>query len=93
MKNILAIFFFSLLFCSEISADITSQLLKLNEMYRSETITEEEFKKAKSILLKMDETKTEEAETKISKDVILTLNINLVVVLFIFITIKTINQN
>ena len=30
---------------------------------------------------------------KISKDVILTLNINLVVVFFIFITIKTINQN
>ena len=55
MKNIVAIFFFSLLFCSEISADITSQLLKLNEMYRSGTITEEEFKKAKSILLKMDE--------------------------------------
>ena len=54
MKNIVAIFFFSLLFCSEISADITSQLLKLNEMYKSGTITEEEFKKAKSILLKMD---------------------------------------
>ena len=70
MKNIIAIFFFSLLFCSEISADITSQLLKLNEMYRSGTITEEEFKKAKSILLKMDESKTEEAETKITKDVI-----------------------
>ena len=70
MKKLLAIFFFSLLFCSEISADITSQLLKLNEMYRSGTITEEEFKKAKSILLKMDESKTEETETKISKDVI-----------------------
>lgn len=70
MKNIVAIFFFSLLFCSEISADITSQLLKLNEMYRSGTITEEEFKKAKSILLKMDESKTEETETKITKDVI-----------------------
>ena len=70
MKNIIAIFFFSLLFCSEISADITSQLLKLNEMYRSGTITEEEFKKAKSILLKMDESKTEEAETKITKEVI-----------------------
>ena len=70
MKNIVAIFFFSLLFCSEISADITSQLLKLNEMYRSGTITEEEFKKAKSILLKMDESKTEEVETKITQDVI-----------------------
>ena len=70
MKNIVAIFFFSLLFCSEISADITSQLLKLNEMYRSGTITEKEFKKAKSILLKMDESKNEEADTKITKDII-----------------------
>ena len=39
-------------------------------MYSSGTITEEEFKKAKSILLKMDESKTEEAETKITKEVI-----------------------
>ena len=39
-------------------------------MYKSGTITEEEFKKAKSILLKMDESKTEEAETKITKDAI-----------------------
>ena len=70
MKNIIAIFFFSLLFCSEISADITSQLFKLNEIYRSGAITEDEFKKAKSILLKMDESKPEETETKISKDVI-----------------------
>ena len=70
MKKLLAIFFFSLLFCSEISADITSQLFKLNEIYRSGAITEDEFKKAKSILLKMDESKPEETETKISKDVI-----------------------
>ena len=70
MKKLLGIVVLGLLWCNVGFADITSQLLKLNEMYRSGTITEEEFKKAKSILLKMDESKTEEAETKISKDVI-----------------------
>ena len=70
MKNIIAIFFFSLLFCSEIHANITSQLLKLNEMYRSGTLTEKEFKKAKFILLEMNDLKTEEVEIKNNKDVI-----------------------
>ena len=70
MKKLLGIVVLGLLWCNVGFADITSQLLKLNEMYRSGTITEEEFKKAKSILLKMDESKTEEAETKITKDVI-----------------------
>ena len=70
MKRIITICLFSLFFCTGISADITSQLLKLNEMYRSGTITEDEFKKAKSILQKMDESKSEKNETKTTQDVI-----------------------
>ena len=49
------------------AADVTEQLLKLEGMYQRGSITQEEFLKAKSILLKIDLTNKEKIE-KIKKD-------------------------
>lgn len=52
MKNLLAIIFLGLLFSIKAySASITEELSKLNDLYKSGALTEEEFSKAKSILL------------------------------------------
>ena len=52
MKNFLVIIFLGLLFSINVySASITEELSKLNDLYKSGALTEEEFSKAKSILL------------------------------------------
>ncbi len=52
MKNLLVIIFLGLLFSIKAySASITEELSKLNDLYKSGALTEEEFSKAKSILL------------------------------------------
>ena len=52
MKKLLVIIFLVLLFSINVySASITEELSKLNDLYKSGALTEEEFSKAKSILL------------------------------------------
>ena len=52
MKNLLVIIFLGLLLSIKAySASITEELSKLNDLYKSGALTEEEFSKAKSILL------------------------------------------
>ena len=52
MKNLLVIIFLGLFFSIKAySASITEELSKLNDLYKSGALTEEEFSKAKSILL------------------------------------------
>ena len=52
MKKLLGIVVLSLLFSINVySASITEELSKLNDLYKSGALTEEEFSKAKSILL------------------------------------------
>ena len=46
------------------TANITDELLKLSEMYKEGLLSEDEFKKAKSILLEINEITKE--ETKLS---------------------------
>ena len=70
MKKIITILFFSIFLFSEISADITSQLLKLTEMYNSGKINKEEFEKTKSILLKINQDEDKNQNTNKIKDII-----------------------
>ena len=53
MKKIF-ILVIAILFCSKVlyAASITEELTQLNNLYKEGAITEEEFSKAKSILLK-----------------------------------------
>ena len=52
MKYLLVIIFLGLLFSIKAySASITEELSKLNDLYKSGALTDEEFSKAKSILL------------------------------------------
>ena len=68
MKKFLGILILGLMLCTKsFAAGVTEQLLKLEGMYQRGSITEEEFLKAKSILLKIDLTNKEKIE-KIKKD-------------------------
>ena len=68
MKKFLGILILGLMLCTKsFAADVTEQLLKLEGMYQRGSITQEEFLKAKSILLKIDLTNKEKIE-KIKKD-------------------------
>ena len=64
MSFIFKIFLLIILFVKPLSANISEDLLKLSDMYSDGLLTSEEFTKAKSILLKIKEIKSE----KISKD-------------------------
>ena len=58
MKLIIKIFkilFLIILFIKPLSANITEDLLKLSDLYNKGILTSEEFSKAKSILLELDE--------------------------------------
>ena len=59
-----------ILFIKPLSANITDDLLKLSDMYNKGMLTSEEFTKAKSILLKIDEIESSEKSksNKISKE-------------------------
>ena len=63
MKKLLGAITFWLLLCSAgYAQSLGEQLIKLEGMYERGTITKEEFTKAKSILLKMDEDSSERIE-------------------------------
>ena len=59
-----------ILFIKPLSANITDDLLKLSDMYNKGMLTSEEFTKAKSILLQIDEIESSEKSksNKISKE-------------------------
>ena len=51
MKNLLATLVLSLLFCNNVgAASIADELTLLNNLYKEDAITKEEFSKAKDIL-------------------------------------------
>ena len=52
---ILRILFFLIFFISNALASITDDLLKLSDMYQQGLLTKDEFTKAKSILLQIEE--------------------------------------
>jgi uncharacterized protein YqgQ len=73
MKLIIKIFrilFIIILFIKPLSANITEDLLKLSEMYNKGILTSEEFTKAKSILLQIEEIESSEKSksNELSKD-------------------------
>ena len=68
--KIFRILFIIILFIKPLSANITEDLLKLSDMYNKGILTSEEFTKAKSILLQIDEIESSEKSksNEISKD-------------------------
>ena len=73
MKLIIKIFkilFLIILFIKPLSANITEDLLKLSDLYNKGILTSDEFTKAKSILLQIDEIESSEKSksNEISKD-------------------------
>ena len=64
MKKLLGAITFWLLICSaSLAESLGEQLIKLEGLYERGTITKQEFDKAKSILLKMDQDSSEKIET------------------------------
>ncbi len=61
-RYLIIIFFF----CTSLMASITDELLKLSDLYKAGLLTEAEFKKAKSILLEINE--ITEKEKKVSTE-------------------------
>ena len=59
----------ALFFCCKIlfAASITEELTQLNNLYKEGAITEEEFSKAKSILLKTNDTNDSSQTPKVNK--------------------------
>tara|TARA_B100000965_G_scaffold276727_1_gene234551 strand:- start:38 stop:301 length:264 start_codon:yes stop_codon:yes gene_type:complete len=68
MKKIIAIFLTLLVFIGNTQADIVDQLTELNELYKSGAINEDEFSKAKNIILKSGSETKEEIEEKIEDE-------------------------
>jgi len=72
MKRIAFVIFcfliFSINYNTNLYSDITDQLIKLDSLYKKGSISKEEYKKAKSIILKMeDSTKKNKKKAKSSK--------------------------
>ena len=69
MKSIIGALILWLLICSQSFAEsLGQQLVKLEGLYNRGTITKQEFDKAKSILLKMDQNSSETIE-KVKKEI------------------------
>ena len=68
--KIFRILFIIILFIKPLSANITEDLLKLSDMYNKGILTSEEFTKAKSILLQIEEIESSEKSksNELSKD-------------------------
>ena len=66
MKNIIAICLTTLILLSQANGNIVDQLTKLNNLYKSGAINEDEFSKAKNILLKSEDDKKSDIEEKIT---------------------------
>ena len=56
-----------LLICTKLFASITDELTKLSDMYKEGLLTKEEFTKAKSILLEIEEINKKQIESQIEK--------------------------
>ena len=66
MKNIIAICLTTLILLSQANGNIVDQLTKLNNLYKSGAINEDEFSKAKNILLKSEDDEKSDIEEKIT---------------------------
>ena len=66
MKNIIAICFTTLFLLSQANGNIVDQLTELNNLYKSGAINEDEFSKAKNILLKSEDDEKSDIEEKIT---------------------------
>ena len=66
MKNIIAICLTTLILLSQANGNIVDQLTELNNLYKSGAINEDEFSKAKNILLKSEADEKSDIEEKIT---------------------------
>ena len=66
MKNIIAICLTTLILLSKAHGNIVDQLTELNNLYKSGAINEDEFSKAKNILLKSEDDKKSNIGEKIT---------------------------
>ena len=66
MKNILAICLTTLILLSQANGNIVDQLTELNNLYKSGAINEDEFSKAKNILLKSEDDEKSDIDEKIT---------------------------
>ncbi len=66
MKNIIVICLTTLILLSQANGNIVDQLTKLNNLYKSGAINEDEFSKAKKILLKSEDDEKSDIEEKIT---------------------------
>ena len=64
MKNIIAICLTTLILLSQANGNIVDQLTELNNLYKSGAINEDEFSKAKNILLKSEDDEKSDIEEK-----------------------------
>ena len=62
MKNIIAICLTTLILLSQANGNIVDQLTKQNNLYKSGAINEDEFSKAKNILLKSEDDEKSDIE-------------------------------
>ena len=62
MKKIIAICLTTLILLSQANGNIVDQLTELNNLYKSGAINEDEFSKAKNILLKSEDDKKSNIE-------------------------------
>src|SRR6056300_1100414 len=65
MKKIIAICLTTLILLSQANGNIVDQLTELNNLYKSGAINEDEFSKAKNILLKSEANEEVESDNKI----------------------------
>ena len=66
MKNIIAICLTTLILLSQANGNIVDQLTELNNLYKSGAINEDEFSKAKNILLKSEDDEKSNIKEKIT---------------------------
>mgnify|MGYP000548056556 FL=1 len=64
MKKIIISFLLTLVIINGAQANIVDQLTELNNLYKSGALNEDEFSKAKNLLLKSEPCQKEEAEKK-----------------------------
>ena len=68
MRIILLIFLSILILLGKANGNIVDQLTELNNLYKSGAINEDEFSKAKNILLKSETSEKKKAENKIKNE-------------------------
>ncbi len=66
MKKIIAICLTTLILLSQANGNIVDQLTELNNLYKSGAINEDEFSKAKNILLKSEDDEKSDIDEKIT---------------------------